>query len=1287
MSELLSLLTFPQRLKDGMIEFNILVIPRNISPLQPLKAGQPSFADAKLKFKAQIVDSLDDLPQISAAINPPPALQNVSGSKLNLNDFYNNLKIQFQASENITITDATPAQKAVKFSKNIRKYLPESYRSAFNFTNPRTAFASIDDAYHCAVKNVKAPPPPPPVTDIPWGKAIAYCLRNPVVAKQAGLIYSASVKADSLYNKGGWLFVWFSGEGDYSTLDPELDVRLYAARIPSLKDLTERILFAPVHFRVSASVTGDGLDQVSEEAITYNDGFAHIVHANQPVNQYYLEEKDASNPPSKDTGIRLGWDDEQILIWHNRQASQTDEISGLSIDAPLGVFGYRVDVKDKTTVTDWVSLNAVTAKTDLVLNTLKIADAATKLETGIEVTPTQLESGISDYWLPMYYNAWLGRSLVLTDEDAVEIFKHKDAAANPDPSVPAVADSAFRKAKNIQSPYAPAGLETIRLLYGHEYDFRVRFMDITGGGPLSTDERVLPAQAPAGNCKFKRCVTAQSLRIKEEGTGNTPGQNFSIDKNMTLSFLRPLLGYPAVVFTGKYIDPIKDLKDLANSSVAAGERFQPALPDPDVNRFNVLVEVRSLYMDNQLSATGRESYIRLYEKEFTFPTGDFYADKKVRIKFNDVRQVNLDGSGIDHQFDGADDELLLPSARNLRLTFSPIVSDTDDIYASSFVQYGKKIAIPATSASGVETALFENPTAFLKGIYLQPEDEDNVPSPDAFKLNLKGNILQNADALIQRVADELHLGAKQLSLMGQTGQRLQFGCSRNIRHSLSPDYTSVTFSSKKELLNHWLMIIDLQLNRDWAWNALQTESILIERKIETGENILVDFEQVGHIKLSNTINIQALTEPVRSTARLLFFDAFDPKEVLKKFPREATLSYRITPVFAPNFGQVHEGDISDKITLPVTINPVQMPKIASAGIAQTDYKFDEKYATTGLRQRFLWLEFEEPVTDKDNLYYCRVLAYAADPLIRAFPLNNIVSAVAATDEPALPLSKESIRVIVPGMSNDFAGAAAMQEMIPSSSSDKHFLLPLPPGLHGDSAELFGFFTYEIRVGHSKKIWSTAQGRFGRPLRATGVQHPCPALTCITSRSKKISGVITINEITVMAPYAKAVQDGKNVTASPPHTSLWCLLYAQVKQADDAMWRNILLDTREMRMFVTDPDEVKKIIQNKDGQAFGNCVFTTDEIRALLQNMGLPTTSSLSVLCVEMLPLNGQWRFTSGQEKFNRESASIMGDNREVNFEAMAATPDINPLREGLGYFRILRTSPLYKIADVCCEDC
>src|SRR5206468_8963303 len=138
-----------------------------------------------------------------------------------------------------------------------------------------------------------------------------------------------------------------------------------------------------------------------------------------------------------------------------------------------------------------------------------------------------------------------------------------------------------------------------------------------------------------------------------------------------------------------------------------------------------------------------------------------------------------------------------------------------------------------------------------------------------------------------------------------------------------------------------------------------------------------------------------------------------------------------------------------------------------------------------------------------------------------------------------------IRTIVPGQSDDRAGFTATQQLIPSDSP-LHFMLPLPPGFPEDAPELFGFYTYEFRVGHNEG-WSTAQGRFGAALRVTGVQHPAPALTCMAVR--------TTAGIVASAPYANPVQDGRSVRPLPPATEIYVMLYAQVHQSDGGDFRN------------------------------------------------------------------------------------------------------------------------------------
>ena len=65
---------------------------------------------------------------------------------------------------------------------------------------------------------------------------------------------------------------------------------------------------------------------------------------------------------------------------------------------------------------------------------------------------------------------------------------------------------------------------------------------------------------------------------------------------------------------------------------------------------------------------------------------------------------------------------------------------------------------------------------------------------------------------------------------------------------------------------------------------------------------------------------------------------------------------------------------------------------------------------------------------------------------------------------------------------------------------------------------------------------TAQGRFGRPLRAAGIQHPAPRLTCTVYRNA--------TSITMTAPYATTLLNGQpalNLLSGDPQTALWFML--------------------------------------------------------------------------------------------------------------------------------------------------
>jgi hypothetical protein len=361
------------------------------------------------------------------------------------------------------------------------------------------------------------------------------------------------------------------------------------------------------------------------------------------------------------------------------------------------------------------------------------------------------------------------------------------------------------------------------------------------------------------------------------------------------------------------------------------------------------------------------------------------------------------------------------------------------------------------------------------------------------------------------------------------------------------------------------------------------------------------------------------------------------------------------------------------LQLPVTTIPSQVLKVVAAGIALSPYQHDETYAETAVRQRSLWLEFEEPLQDPNDTVFARVLGYAPDPLL-SFP--NPDQLLVRQDDPPLAIDPELIRVITKDHGNDNAGIDAMQPMKPETSNPQepllqispvHYLLPLPPGLHNESAELFGFFVYELRVGHTDKIWSTAQGRFGHPTRVNGVQHPAPPLKCLVDR--------TPDGISVTAQYALALFNGRNVTGKPPKTEIWCMLYAQVKQADAAQNRNILLSEARAQFVESEqfnlatflaersslPDKFANSFDvNLDAPATGVAGWSGGDIQQLLDQFNLARTTGLSVLAVEMMPRYDQY----------------------ILFGQVPDT-SVRPLSRQLGQYRILRTSPLVAAPEIC----
>jgi hypothetical protein len=710
--------------------------------------------------------------------------------------------------------------------------------------------------------------------------------------------------------------------------------------------------------------------------------------------------------------------------------------------------------------------------------------------------------------------------------------------------------------------------------------------------------------------------------------------------------------------------------------------------------------LKTLLLDNLASLSQREPFIPLYTTFRDFPKNlevPFTLQLEYRganiIQFGnkiDLGDLNLSQTDIDNG-----DSIVLPTSRDVRITLYPVASDKADSpgyfglaptrFGDSLARTGEPVQFFVRQDAQEERNFFRHDleSKQLQAIYLQP-DSPQVNNPvSVVAVAVEGKEM-NQSTLMQRLATQLGLDFKGLSLIGNPGERTQFGCSSRIRNTVAPDNSSLTFGTDRELLNHWLCVLSFTIERDWTWDGLSQTGITIKRKKEfTGEAATLSDETVGYVQLKKTASRVATDNPDRSHTRIIFIDAVEPKKdmtlastLAHPFPNTIDVSYTLVPNFIAAVDQQSSAnETADRdVQLAVTTIPSQVLEVKAAGFALSPYQHNAAYSETALRQRYLWLEFSEPVKDPNDTCFARVLTYSPDPLL-TYPSPDQL--LVRQDDPPLAIDPELIRVITKGHGNDNAGIDAMQPMAPEISSPDHpliqvspvhYLLPLPPGLHNESGELLGFFVYELRVGHTDRIWSTAQGRFGHPTRVNGVQHPAPPLKCLVDR--------TPAGLSVTAQYAPALFGGRNIASRPPKTEIWCMLYAQVQQADAKQARNLLL--AEARAEYVDasrqwnvpsflkfrsglPAQVANSVDvNLDAPATGVAAWSEDEIQEFLSQFNLNRTTGVSVLAVEMMPRYDQY--------------IIFGQGTNTS---------VRPLSQQLGQYRILRTSPLVAAPKIC----
>lgn len=1298
----LSILAFPQRWSAGTLEARVLLLPAG-DPTQPPGAGLPAFAGTDWALRARVLPGLD------ALLGPNPggtagaqSMNFTASAPAGALALFQGLAANF----NVTAPKPKAERLANVSGAAIRKDLPPSYTKAFPFERPGPG-TTVGAEFACALRDTvpavdgdKKPP-----ASLTWGGVLSFALRQPLLARALGLIHDLTIPVNpaTLLAPGGWLYVELDPAGLVQPLVPDA-VRSYAARLPALDANAERGLFAAVLLPVGLTAAGD-YGQALTEAAIYDDGFAKIVHAAQAVTADAASDGHNELRPATDAGVDLGWDDEQVTLWLNRQLdglrARLDPATKAT-EAPLGVSGYRVDVRlpDDPQFTGWASLcRAFSADAAGAPAPLRFPPApanalfSTDFDGELTVEPTPVRSvhatdGLA--WLPRHFTRWQDGSLVVSDTTLFQLAGASPRDANGQPLA-------------VPPPTYGATPPAVRLRYGKRYEFRCRFADLTGGGPELSDKGVNPAPQPTAATRFLRHVPPKSVRLATNIPLPDPGDPTpEVAAVTTINVWRPLIGYPEMVFAG--IDnPAVIAQVIQNAPAARAAGDAVGANDPDVTHVRVSVQVRALAHDSGPAGLRDGDFRELYVTDIPFPPFDPTAvltpGAPLPITLQYVDRADI--ATLAPPAPGAT-TLPIPRARDVRLRLTSICADKPDYFGADWVRQGLAVNVATRAPATSEAGLFV---------------------PQGQELTLNGIMLQPAADMVQRLADHLDLSADGLTLTARPGERVVFGASGALRHTLSGDNGAITFATKDELLGHWLAVIRLELDRDWTWDGLDDEGLVVSRHDTAAETLQV----VGQLRVPFAAPALATAgEDVpgidrRARTRLVFFDAVDPQPPPGEFPSTPTLEWLVEPRLRtlPNAA---EQALAQKlpIVLPIAARPRQTPKLVSAGIALSPYQRDAEYSSTESRERMLWFEFDQPVDDPNDALFTRVLAYGPDPLLSgvithllvptpAAPLGpttwfSIIESLLPTPPapPPLAVDPEPMRVIVPGQPEDSSGLGAMTEMqeaipAPGQSRAKHFLVPLPPGLDPDAPELFGFWTYELRIGH-KKVWTTAQARFGRALAIKGVQHPAPALRCTAVRVRPApspAGPMAPPRIVVAAPHATAVFQDKRLTlpaAGDPRTRIWVLLYAQVTQADGATRRNVLL-ARAPAIAQVALDDAGKPVPPKTRDVMGLAQFDEQAIGQRLADLALPVASPLSVIAVELLPSD---RLTQQSVAFGNQQVFItfdqpdapFGDLNVGGFGTFVAAPASasDPLGVELGSItsrRILRCSPLTPVSPAC----
>ena len=83
--------------------------------------------------------------------------------------------------------------------------------------------------------------------------------------------------------------------------------------------------------------------------------------------------------------------------------------------------------------------------------------------------------------------------------------------------------------------------------------------------------------------------------------------------------------------------------------------------------------------------------------------------------------------------------------------------------------------------------------------------------------------------LVSSLALQLDVPYAGLTFSAPSDTRTVFACSSALRHTPNPDGSSISFSSKTDLIHHWVIALRFTIDRDWTWKALSQPAFEVVR--------------------------------------------------------------------------------------------------------------------------------------------------------------------------------------------------------------------------------------------------------------------------------------------------------------------------------------------------------------------------------------------------------------------------------------------------------------------------